>query len=281
MKKIAVAVIASLVSSLSFANIDEAIQTDYKINYESGFLGIQNHRIKLSKNNTYFDYVDDGGQQNLYSYTRGTLDIGRQGEFLVRFVYQPIDLVTTSTLEKDISIDNVIFEKGTAMEYRYSFPYYRATYFWSLIDTTNMSLYGGLGIQIRNATIEFASRNGSQQVVKRDVGPVPLFSLLLEYRFTDSTFLHYEAEGNYANTSYINGDDDSGVTGAIIDTAFKLHTKITDKIIGFSSFRYISGGARGTSKEIENATSDGYASNWIDAMAFSLGLQLNLDEFQR
>lgn len=256
---------------------------DKKISYsilgESGFLSILNHRIQFSKNNTYFDYVEDGAQNTLFATQRFTVDLEQRGNFILRFVYQPIDLVTKDTLEEELTVDNVSFAAGTPMEFRYSFPYYRTTYLWNFCYDEDWQLYAGLGLQLRNASIEFTSQDGSTSVSNGSVGPVPLFAFLGRYRLTSSTFIAYEVEGNYANTSLINGDDDDGVRGAILDTALSVQSTISENVTVYAKFRYLSGGAEGTSDDKNNPTSDGYNSNWIDLIAFTLGVALHLENW--
>ena len=253
--------------------------TTYDLNVDGGFLAVLNHRIQFSENNTYFNYVEDGGQDVLFAYQRLTGEMGRAGDYRLKFVYQPIDLRTSNVLEEELRVDNVVFPVGTPMDFRYSFPYYRGTYLWNIMASDSFELYGGLGLQIRNATIEFKSASGDQYVASRDVGPVPLFAVAGLYKFSAQSVLDFEAEGNYANTAFINGDDESAVRGAIFDAAVAWRRVVSKKMSVLARVRYVSGGAEGTSDEEDNATSDGYNSNWIDLLAVNAGLTLHLDHW--
>ena len=239
---------------------------------EYGFLAVLNHRIQFSKGGTYLDYVKDAGQENLYEHKRFTADFRLADDDRIIFVYQPIDLITEKTLETDLVVDNELFESGTPMAFRYSFPYYRSSYLWSINSNPHHKLWLGLGMQIRNASIEFTKIDGSKKVSKRNIGPVPLFAMRYHWQIAPAIHLKYEAEGNYANTKFINGDDESKVEGAIFDTALDLSVDASEKITALGSVRYVSGGARGTSDEVESRQGDGYSSNWIDLLAVSMGI---------
>ena len=93
------------------------------------------------------------------------------------FVYQPIELTTRVNLEDDIRVDNINFDAQTPIDLLYSFPYYRFSYLWPVLAGDAYSIHAGLGIQARNARIEFASSNGTKLVSNRDLGPVPLLAV--------------------------------------------------------------------------------------------------------
>ena len=262
---------ASAFSTLAMSEIDLKVQ--------SGFLSVINHRAQFSEDNTHFDFREQGGQDTLFQSNRYTVDVTFKSQNKLIFVYQPIELRTSRTIDEDLKVDNVTFPAGTPMKFRYSFPYYRATYLWA-ISEGRLQYRLGLGLQIRNVVVEFESADGSRQTSNRNVGPVPLFAFHSTYTLSETAFVAFEIEGNYANTSVINGDDADGVTGAIADVAVSLNQRLNQKITTLAELRYVTGGARGKSPEKDNATGDGYASNWIDAMLVTLGLVLHLDEWK-
>jgi hypothetical protein len=250
-----------------------------EVQSELGVLGVVNHRIMYSRDNTHFDYVKEGGQDNLLTFQRHTAAMKMDDGSLLRFVYQPLEISSRTTLKRDIRVDNVPFAAGTPMQFVYSFPYYRGTYLWETLNTDRTTLHLGLGLQIRNARTEFQTLDGETLVSNRGVGPVPLLALALSYRINPSLALEFEAEGNHASSSILNGDDEDETTGALIDTSLKLSSQINSRFRTFASVRYISGGSRGTTRDRDNATGDGFSSNWIDLAAVSLGLVANLDAF--
>lgn len=108
---------------------------------------------------------------------------------------------------------------------------------------------------------------------------LPLFAFHGSYALSDEAFIGFEIEGNYADTSYINGDGDDATTGAIADMALSLNTRLHSKLSTRAEIRYLTGGARGSSPERDNDSGDGFSSNWIDAALVSLGLVFHLDEW--
>lgn len=250
-----------------------------EVQSELGVLGIINHRIMYSRENTNFDYVEEGGQDNLVTFQRHTAEMKMNDGARLRLVFQPLELQSRTSLKRDIRVDNVSFTAGTPMQFVYSFPYYRGSYLWEAMVTDRFVLHLGLGLQIRNAKTEFVTLDGETLVSNRGVGPVPLLALVLNYRLNQSLALEFEAEGNHASSAILNGDDEDASTGALIDTSLKITSQINDRFRTFASLRYISGGSRGTTRDRDNPTSDGYSSNWIDLAAVSLGLVANLDAF--
>ncbi len=246
------------------------------IRLESGFLSVLDHTLQLSKDNTNFDYVKHGSQDNLYSLQRFTGIVEMSPSSKLLLVYQPIEVVSKNRLQRDLKVENVTFKKGTPMRYRYSFPYYRGTYLWNLVNDSKMQLWGGFGLQLRNANIEYEALDGSMVVSTRDVGPVPLFSLHGQYNLGKKSSIQFEMEGNYANFAYLNGDDESKVKGAILDAAIAWTRNVNEKWDSFIRIRYVGGGAEGSSDNPDTLTGDGYASNWIDLLSVTAGVETNL-----
>lgn len=257
----------------------DAAEDAVEVQSELGVLGVVNHRIMYSRENTHFDYVKEGGQDNLVTYQRYTAEMKMNDGARLRFVYQPLELRSRTALRRDIRVDNVPFAAGTPTQFVYSFPYYRGTYLWETWTSDRTTLHLGLGLQIRNAKTEFQTLDGKTLVSNRGVGPVPLLALSLGYRLSPTLALEFEAEGNHASSAILNGDDADETTGALIDTSLKLSSQINERFRTFASVRYISGGSRGTTRERDNPTGDGYSSNWIDLAAVSVGLVANLEAF--
>ncbi|MDQ3234991.1 MAG: hypothetical protein M3Q07_24550 [Pseudobdellovibrionaceae bacterium] len=91
--------------------------------------------------------------------------------------------------------------------------------------------------------------------------------------------LEFEAEGNHASSAIFNGDEEGETTGALLDSSLKLTAQINRRFRAFGSLRSISGGSRGTARDQDPETGDGFSSNWIDLAAFSIGVVANLDAF--
>ena len=77
---------------------------------EIGFLAPLSHKIKFGKAGTDFDYISDGGQDNLFRYTRWEMNFRGHNKHNFRLLFQPFDVTTTwTTLEDDekcVDVDN-------------------------------------------------------------------------------------------------------------------------------------------------------------------------------
>lgn len=156
------------------AGLNAAAPT-YIIHAESGFLAVLDNDIQFGKQGDYFSYVRDGGHDVLVSVQRYEIE-RRQGRHSVSLLYQPLDLVGEKVLKADLHTDGTVFPAGTPMRFRYAFPFYRASWIYDLIKDPRRELSLGLSMQVRNATIEFTSLDGSRQFRASNIGPVPISS---------------------------------------------------------------------------------------------------------
>lgn len=235
---------------------------------EMGFLGVLSNRIQFGKQGTYFDYQRDGGQDNLYFFARLSIDveIARQHNFT--FLYQPLELNTRVQLPIDLTVDEAKFAKGTAMDLKYGFPFYRLSYMYDLFADDRRELSIGLSAQIRNATIEFATADGEVLKSYRDIGFVPLLKSRGKYTFDNGLFIGHEIDGIYAPIRGVNGSDNE-VTGALVDASVRVGVKLPLKSEAFLNVRYLAGGATGQSDP--ETFSDGRTKNWLQFLTVSLG----------
>lgn len=236
---------------------------------EFGFLSVLSHRIQFSKSGTDFDYVENGGQDVLFSATRfsAEMDVGKRNTFIL--LYQPLRIETQNLLENDLNVDNLTFPDSTGIKCLYDFPFYRASYLRQLLsENSRYKLAIGLSLQIRNATISFESTDGSRYRTNRDVGLVPALKLRGEANVTERYFIGLEADGIYAPVSYLNGSDNE-VVGAILDASVRAGAKVQLGTL-FVNARYLGGGATGTSTK-EIWPGDGYVKNWLHFLIISTG----------
>ena len=235
---------------------------------ELGFLAVLSHKIQFGKDGTYFDYVREGGQDNLYAVGRMSLELELKRRHTFIFLYQPLELVTSVALPRDVRIAGAEFPQGTPVELRYGFPFYRASYLYDLVKSPKHELSIGLSMQIRNATIDFKSQDGKIFTSNRDIGPVPILKSRGRYSFERGGFLGYEVDGFYAPISVINGSDNE-VTGAIVDLSLRGGLALPANGEMFLNLRYLAGGAVGQSDP--EPTYDGYTKNWLHFMTVSIG----------
>jgi len=240
---------------------------------EIGTLAVLAHRIQFSKSGTMIDYVEEGGQDNLFPYTRLQSELTLGDRHSVVLLYQPLNLTTRARLPRDVVIDNASFEKGTPMRFRYGFDFYRGSWLYDLQEEKKKEFALGLSLQIRNATIDFEDLDGETFRANRDIGPVPVLKMRVRQPMgAQGAFWGFEADGFYAPIKYLNGSD-VDVVGAILDTSARVGVPTQNGVDVFLNLRYIGGGAEGTSDDFL-APADGWVENWLHTMALSVGTQL-------
>lgn len=240
--------------------------------FEIGFLAPLTHRIQLGTNGSDFDFIEEGGQDNLFRVQRFEMGFQQNGKHHLNFIFQPCDLATTTVARKELTFDNAVFADGTPMAYRYGFDYYRGTYLYDTKEGTDEILAFGVAMQIRNATLDFRSQNGEIQDSNRDIGPVPLLTFQSKQEMGDNLWWGVDAAGSYAPIKYINGSD-SDVVGAILDASLRGGLHLQQGTDAFVNLRYIGGGAEGTDSTPDPGK-DGYVLNWLNFMTLTVGVQL-------
>ena len=248
----------------------EPMAFEAKITGELGFLDPLSHKIQFGRDNREFDYVGEGGQDVLFSFQR----ISAEFEFAERhhaiLLYQPLALEAKVVTGRDVTFDDTTFPEGTAIDVRYQFPFYRASYLYDLDPTDKREISIGASLQLRNATIDFTSVDGSLRQTNRDVGPVPIIKFRAHIPLGETYWFEGEVDGFYAPVSYINGDNND-VIGAIADVSVRAGRPISPTIDAFVNFRYLGGGAQGVSPDDVEPGVDGFTENWLHFATISLG----------
>ena len=269
-----------LVSALSLANATENTSLLHPVgatwtlhpHYEIGTLAPLTNRIQVGQDGTDFDYIEDGGQNNLFQFQRFEMWFQKNGQHHLGFLLQPCNLVTTSELFSDTQFNSLVFPKDTPMEFRYGFDYYRATYMYDWREGVSEQLSFGVGLQIRNATLNFQSLNGDFQNSNRDIGFVPLLTTAGKFDRKDNLWWGFDAAGAYAPIKYSNGSD-SDVVGALLDASIRGGMHLKQGTDTFVNLRYIGGGSEGTDSTPERGK-DGYVLNWLNFVSLSVGFEL-------
>ena len=136
----------------------------------------------------------------------------------------------------------------------------------------NKELSFGGGIQIRNATIDFTSTDGTLRNSNRDIGPVPVLASRGHFDIGKQRWWGFDIAGAFAPIKYINGSN-SDVVGALLDTSVRTGIRLNNGVHSFVSLRYISGGSEGTSSNPDEGK-DGFSESWVHFGAISLGFWL-------
>lgn len=236
---------------------------------ELGFLDVLSHRIQFGRNGTYIDYVDEGGQDVLFAFQRLSAEFEFSERHHAIFLYQPLSLDSQVVLDRDIRVDGLVFPEGTAVDMRYRFPFYRVSYLYDLAPSADREIAVGGSLQLRNATINFTSVDGSLRRAERNVGPVPIVKVRTHFPLGGAYWFEFESDGFYAPISYLNGDDND-VVGAILDGSVRAGRELTPRIGGFVNLRYFGGGSVGENPD-DDGPGDGYTRNWLHFAIVSLG----------
>ncbi|MBD3344135.1 MAG: hypothetical protein GF401_03630 [Chitinivibrionales bacterium] len=242
---------------------------------EYGFVAVLDHRIQFGKDGDYFDYRADGAQDVLFPALRLSAELTLKNRHTFVVLYQPLRLETEARLDQNLRVDILDFAAETPMHFLYDFPFYRFSYLYDFISGTTTELAAGLTLQIRNATIRFASLNGELLRDNRDIGLVPALKFRWTHRMSHLVWVGAEADGIYAPVSYLNGSDEE-IVGAILDASLRAGTFVfNNKGRVFANFRYLGGGAVGTNTD-DQGPGDGYVKNWLHFLIVSLGASYEL-----
>lgn len=239
---------------------------------ELGMLAPLSHTIQFDQDGTELDYISEGGQDNVFPFVRLEAEVGLKQRHKVLFLYQPLNLESQVYVARDLIVDDAVFPVGSGLDLRYGFDFYRVSYLYDLWsgDPKRELAFGG-SMQLRNATINFTSSDGLVRRTNRDLGAVPLFKVRWRRPLEGRVWVGAEVDGIYAPIKYINGSD-SDVEGAIIDLSLRCGVELDDGKDLFMNLRWIGGGAEGTGSD-NDGPGDGFTSNWLNFLSFSMGLK--------
>jgi len=272
MRYAALAVLVPAILAAGWLN-DPDNNHEWRASGELGAVGVIEHTIQFGKEATKFDYVKYGGQEVLARFLRFSGEIHLKPRHTFIGLVQPLTIVTDAVLEKDLIVDSTVFAAGTPMDFRYGFDFYRVSYLYDFWPDADRELAVGLSLQLRNASIAFASRDGEQFRVYRDLGPVPILKFRGRVPLTDRTWAAAEVDGFYAQGKGVTGSTNVGSSfkGAILDASLRYGMSLNESVDGFLNVRYLGGGASGQQVVPDNP-GDGYTDNWLGTVALTMGL---------
>lgn len=240
-----------------------------RLNLELGTVGVVKHTIQLSQDGSELDYVNEGGQNNLFFFARISAEVELFRRHTLIFLYQPIDLRTEQVLSRDVRIDQLTFPSGTPVNFRYGFDFYRFNYQFDFFRSRRHELAIGGGLQIRNAALSFTSADGTLRRVNNDIGVVPLLHLRARTTFRNGLFIGTEIDGLYARGRIITGSLYE-FEGALLDASLRVGLSLTNFMETFLNLRYLGGGAQGFSPD-DPPPGDGFTNNWLHTVVASIG----------
>ena len=243
-----------------------------RLDAELGTVAVLSHEIQLGSDGTTFNYVADGGQDNLFLFARISAQLTLRDRHHIILLYQPLDLRTAARFDQDHRIGGVDFRQGAAVDLRYGFDFYRLSYAYDLLPSRRHELSVGATLQIRNATLTFTETGGGARYVSEDIGIVPALKVRGRYTWVSGVFVGFEADGIYATSSFLNGAS-YPFTGAILDLSVRAGAHLWGPVEWYTNLRYLGGGAEGTSGD-PAPPADGRTRNWLHTMSLSLGFAL-------
>jgi len=248
---------------------------EVRLGAEMGFLGVLRHNIQFGRDpyGTKFNYVTEGSQNILFPFQRMSAELHLKPRHTIVLLYQPLDLRTEARLVNDLVVDSTVFSAGTAMNFRYGFDFYRASYQYDFWPEPDRELAVGLSLQIRDASISFVAKDGEAGRVYNDIGPVPVVRFRGRLPVTGRSWVGTEIDGFYAEGKFITGSTnvESSFRGAILDASLRYGLSLNQSVDAFINARYIGGGASGQQANPEYR-GDGYTDNWLGTMSLTLGL---------
>ena len=260
-----------LVASASLLN-DPANPVQFRAGTEIGFVKVLTNQIQFGRDGTMFDYVKEGGESNLYRFSRLTAEVGINKRHNIIFLVQPLDVTTQVLLSQDLRVDSLTFPAETPVTLRYGFDFYRVSYLYNFLKDPEKELSIGASLQFRDAAISFASQDGGSFRSEQNVGPVPALKARLFWPFGRQSFIGAEVDGLYATSKLINGASFS-FEGSILDASLRYGLKFSESLTGFINLRYLGGNAKGQGYRGQNH-SDGYTDNSLGTAAVTVGCYL-------
>ena len=241
---------------------------------EAGFLAVLDHKIQFGSDGTYFDYVEDGGQNNLFFNARLGVELGLFRHHQIIFLYQPLTLESDAILDEELRVDGETFPQGSPVNFSYGFSFFRLSYLYDFFARRDLEVAIGLTLQIRNADITYSSGDGSLYRSEQDIGLVPALKLRVTWYHRSGFFLGTEIDGMYAPVSYLNGSDEE-IVGAILDASVRAGITLPRNVQAFLNVRYLGGGAVGSNSD-DTGPGDGYTRNWLHFLTVTLGVNWDL-----
>ena len=148
------------------------------------------------------------------------------------FLYAPLKIVETGTIENDILFDGKNFKANIPLEVVYKFNSYRFTYNRRIISKDNFKFGIGLSAKIRDAG--FSLKNSELISENFSIGFVPLINLLASWEISQKMGVDFFGEGLAASK------------GRAVDLSLSGRYSITKSLQGNIGYRLLEGGSNGT-----------------------------------
>jgi hypothetical protein len=201
------------------------------IHVESGAFYTGMNDIRNGNNGTLFSLKNDF-QTPVSPFFRLRVGYLSNGKDYFSFLYAPLKIVETGTIEKDILFDGKNFKANLPTEVVYKFNSYRFTYNRRIINKDNFKFGIGLSAKIRDAGVSL--KNSALLSENFTVGFAPLINLITNWDITPKMGVDFFGEGIAASK------------GRAIDLSLSGRYSFTKTLQGNIGYRLLEGGANGT-----------------------------------
>ena len=201
------------------------------VNLESGAFFTNMNDIRNGNNGTLFSLKNDF-QTPVSPFLRLRAGYLSNGKNYFSFLYAPLKIVETGTIEKDILFDGNNFKANIPIEAVYKFNSYRFTYNRRVINKDNFKFGIGLSAKIRDAGVSLKNRELSSE--NFSIGFAPLINLLANWDISQKMGIDFLGEGIAASK------------GRAIDLSLSGRYSFTKNLQGNIGYRLLEGGANGT-----------------------------------
>ena len=203
------------------------------VNLESGAFFTGMNDIRNGNNGTLFSLKNDF-QTPVSPFLRLRAGYLSNGKNHFSFLYAPLKIVETGTIEKDILFDGNNFKANLPIEAVYKFNSYRFTYNRRIINKDNFKFGIGLSAKIRDAGVSL--KNKELFIENFNIGFAPLFNFITNWDISQKMGVDVFGEGIAASK------------GRAIDLALSGRYSITKNFQGNIGYRLLEGGANGTNR---------------------------------
>lgn len=168
--------------SLLLLGVSIALAGELQPVAEAGTVLVAFNQIQQGREGTLIDLSDEGGQGRLFPNFRLGLDFayGEQSRNRLSLIWQPLELGTRVVTERDWQVQDQVFARGAAVDVKYGFSFFRASWQRDLLPREDLVFAIGANLQFRTSSLEFIAVDGSAGTSEQEFGPVP--SLLLRSR---------------------------------------------------------------------------------------------------